>query len=92
MPSRLVTKNRNAGLVKKFGKTASDTGSTEVQVALVTARINELNGHFKTNPKDFHSNRGLLALVGQRKRLLTYLKNKDQARYIKLIDALDLRK
>ncbi len=92
MPSRLVTKHRNAALVKKFGKSGTDTGSTEVQVALATARINELNGHFKTAPKDFHSNRGLLALVGKRKRLLTYLKNTDQARYTKLIDALELRK
>ena len=79
-------------IVKKFAKSPKDVGSPEVQVALLTSRIGELNEHFTRHPKDFSSNRGLLKMVGQRKRLLAYLKNADQARYTQLIQALDLRK
>ncbi len=79
-------------IVKKFKTHEKDTGSPEVQVALLTKRINELNLHFKTHKKDFHSRRGLLKLVGRRKRLLEYLKRKDYDRYKKLIQELSLRK
>ena len=70
----------------------SDTGSAEVQIALLTARIEYLTGHFKFHKKDHHSRRGLLKLVGQRRRLLDYLKTKDGNRYKKLIDGLGIRK
>ena len=70
----------------------SDTGSPEVQIALLTARINHLTEHFKTHKKDHHSRRGLLKLVGQRRRLLDYLRGKDGNRYKKLIDGLGIRK
>ncbi len=69
-----------------------DTGSPEVQVALLTAHINELNGHLKANPNDHHSNRGLLKMVGQRRNLLKYLQKKDVTRYRALIKTLGLRK
>ena len=69
-----------------------DTGSSEVQIALLTARINHLTEHFKVHQKDHHSRRGLLKLVGQRRRLLTYLKSKDLERYRTLIKALELRR
>jgi small subunit ribosomal protein S15 len=70
----------------------SDTGSPEVQIAILTARINELNEHFKKNPKDHHSRRGLLKMVSRRRKLLDYLKRTDVDAYRKLIDALNLRK
>ena len=70
----------------------NDTGSSEVQIALLTARINHLTEHFKVHKKDHHSRRGLLKLVGQRRRLLTYLKGKDLERYRTLIKALELRR
>ena len=70
----------------------TDTGSPEVQVALLTARINDLNEHFKVHPKDHHSRRGLLKMVGQRRNLLAYLKDKDITRYRELIEKLGLRK
>ncbi len=63
----MITKEQKQEIVAKYGKDANDTGSTEVQIALLTARINDLNGHFKANPKDHHSNRGLLKMVGQKK-------------------------
>ena len=85
-------KQKKPEIVKKFARSTKDTGSPEVQVALITERINHLNGHFKTNPKDHCSNRGLLALVGQRRRLLNHLKIIDDKRYAKLIDSLSLRK
>lgn len=78
--------------IKKLSRSTNDTGSPEVQVVSLTMRISELNGHFNTHPKDNHSRRGLLKLVGQRRRLLAYLKNKDQKRYLQVIQALDLRK
>ena len=92
MSSNTESKLKNQGIVKKFGKNASDTGSTEVQVALITNRINELNKHFGSFSKDHHSRRGLLKLVGQRRRLLNYLKATDSKRYNQLIQALELRK
>jgi len=79
-------------VIEQFKLHDSDTGSPEVQIALLTQRINHLNGHFKIHTKDHHSRRGLLKLVGQRRRLLNYLKAKDINRYRKLIDALGLRK
>jgi small subunit ribosomal protein S15 len=81
-----------AEIVKANARRAADTGSPEVQVALLTARINELTPHFKTHAKDHHGRRGLLKLVNQRKRLLTYLKDKDAERYTVLIQKLGLRK
>ena len=79
-------------LVEKFRTHPTDTGSPEVQVALLTERIHYLTEHFKTHKKDHHSRRGLLKLVGQRRRLLDYLKSKDGARYRKLIEGLGIRK
>ena len=79
-------------IVKAHARGTNDTGSPEVQVALITARINELTPHFKQHAKDHHGRRGLLRLVNQRKRLLAYLKNKDADRYVALIQKLGLRK
>jgi small subunit ribosomal protein S15 len=83
---------QKAEIVKANARGAADTGSPEVQVALLTARINELTPHFKTHAKDHHGRRGLLKLVNQRKRLLSYLKDKDADRYTALIQKLGLRK
>ena len=79
-------------VISKFRVHKSDTGSPEVQVAILSRRIAELTEHFKTHKKDHHSRRGLLKLVGQRRRLLEYLKNKDVNRYRKIIERLGLRK
>lgn len=79
-------------IVEKFGRDAKDTGSPEVQVALLTARINHLTEHLRIHKKDHHSRRGLLKMVGQRKGLLNYIKNKDVVKYRELIGALGLRK
>ena len=87
-----ITKERKAELVKEFGKTKDDTGSTEVQIAILTEEINELTEHLKTHIHDFHSKRGLLMKVGKRRNLLEYLKRTDVTRYRELIKALDLRK
>jgi small subunit ribosomal protein S15 len=81
-----------ADIIKANARSASDTGSPEVQVSLLTARINELTPHFKTHAKDHHGRRGLLKMVNQRKRLLAYLKDKDADRYTALIQKLGLRK
>ena len=81
-----------ADVVRDNARGAQDTGSPEVQVALLTARINELTPHFKTHLKDHHGRRGLLKMVNQRKRLLAYLKGKDAERYTALITKLGLRK
>jgi small subunit ribosomal protein S15 len=81
-----------AEIVKANARGPADTGSPEVQVALLTARINDLTPHFKTHVKDHHGRRGLLKLVNQRKRLLAYLKDKDSGRYSALIQKLGLRK
>ncbi len=85
----MKTKNE---LIKEYGKSDNDTGSTEVQVALLTKRIEDLTGHLKDHKKDHHTRRGLLMLVGKRKRLLQYLENQDVERYRSLIDKLGLRK
>ena len=87
-----VTKEQKADILKKFQTADLDTGSPEVQVALLTARINELTPHFKTHAKDHHGRRGLLRMVNRRKSLLAYLKNKDAERYTALIGKLGLRK
>ena len=79
-------------IIKEHGKSENDTGSTEVQVALLTQRINDLTDHLKIHKKDHHTRRGLLMLVGKRKRLLQYLENQDVERYRSLIDKLGLRK
>lgn len=79
-------------VIKQFARGANDTGSPEVQVALLTTRINELTPHFKANMKDHHSRRGLLRMVSRRRRLLDYLKSNDADRYRALIEALGLRK
>ena len=92
MAGNTAVREKKASIVKKHSRSATDTGSSEVQVALLTNHINELNEHFKTNSKDHHSRRGLLKMVGQRRRLLTYLKNTDEGRYVQLIQSLELRK
>lgn len=81
-----------AAIVADFQRAKGDTGSPEVQVALLTARINELTGHFKANPKDHHSRRGLLRMVSRRRKLLDYLKRKNAESYTSLIAKLGLRK
>jgi len=92
MAGKTAIREKKTAIVKKFARAAGDTGSPEVQVALLTTHINELNEHFRTHKKDHHSKRGLLKMVGQRRRLLTYLKNTDQSRYTQLIQSLELRK
>jgi small subunit ribosomal protein S15 len=87
-----LTKEDKLEIVKKHGRTEQDTGSAEVQVALLTERINGLTEHFKTHVKDFHSRRGLLVMVSQRRKLLDYLKRKDADKYRGLIEKLGLRK
>lgn len=88
----MITADQKKEIIEKYARTAGDTGSPEVQVALLTARINDLNEHFKVHPKDHHSRRGLLKMVGQRRNLLAYLKSKDIERYRTLIKQLGLRK
>jgi small subunit ribosomal protein S15 len=83
---------RRSALIKTHATSANDTGSPEVQVALLSARIAALTEHLKTHAKDFHSRRGLLMLVGRRRRLLDYLKGRDQGRYEALIGKLNLRR
>lgn len=87
-----MTVARTAEIIKDNARAANDTGSPEVQVALLTARINELTPHFKQHLKDHHGRRGLLKMVNQRKRLLAYLKDTDANRYTALIHKLGLRK
>lgn len=82
----------NQALIEKFGKNPADCGLTEVQVAILTNRINYLTEHFKHNPKDHHGRRGLLKMVGKRRRLLRYLDATDPARYRKIIEELGLRR
>jgi len=88
----VMTKERKEEIISAHKTHESDTGSPEVQVALLSERINYLTDHFKVNPKDHHSRRGLLLLVSQRRKLLDYVKKKDYMRYKKLIDALGIRK
>lgn len=87
-----VTKERKQEIVKKYGKGDNDTGSTEVQIALLTERINDLTEHFKTHKKDFAGRRGLLKLVGSRRNLLAYLRDTNLEGYRALIAELGLRK
>lgn len=87
-----MTAERRTALIGEYATGATDTGSPEVQVALLTERINYLTEHLKIHAKDFHSRRGLLMLVGRRRRLLDYLKAKDQKRYTTLIGRLSLRR
>lgn len=87
-----VTKERKAEIIKQFGKKSGDTGCSEVQIALMTERINDLNVHFKTNKQDKHSRRGLIAIVNKRRKLLDYLKGQDLDRYQKVVQDLGLRK
>ena len=87
-----ISTEQKAQIVGDYQRAKGDTGSPEVQVALLTARINDLTGHFKANVKDHHSRRGLLKLVGQRRNLLKYLQKKDIAKYRTLIQELGIRK
>ena len=88
----MITKERKQELINKFGRTPNDTGSPEVQIALLTERINELTEHLKANKNDHHSRRGLLKMVGQRRGLLAYLKKIDIERYRAIVEGLGLRK
>ncbi len=88
----MITQEKKTEIIKKFQTKEGDTGSPEVQVAILTFRINDLNEHLKIHKKDHHSRRGLLKMVGQRRNLLNYLKNKDIERYRTLIGELGLRK
>lgn len=88
----MISKEKKEKIIAEYGRSAGDTGSPEVQVAILTARINELTEHFKVNPKDHHSRRGLLKMVGQRRGLLDYLKKTDIERYRTLIEKLGIRK
>lgn len=87
-----LTQEKKTELIEKFGDSAQDTGKTEVQVALLTERINELTDHLRTHKKDHHSRRGLLMLVGRRRRFLNYLQRSDLERYRSLVRELGLRK
>lgn len=87
-----LTKEKKAEIVKKFGQNEADTGSIEVQIALLTEEINNLTNHLKEHKHDYHSNRGLLKKVGQRRSLLNYLLKTDVTRYRKVIKELNLRK
>ena len=87
-----ITPDRNKQLIKEYSRGTADTGSPEVQVAILSERIRNLTEHLQGHKKDFHSRRGLLVMVGQRRRLLDYLKKKDQGRYATLIERLGLRR
>ena len=88
----MISKEKKTAIMKEYARTEGDTGSPEVQIAILTARITELTEHLKVNQKDHHSRRGLLKMVGQRRNLLAYLKAKDLERYRTLIARLGLRK
>jgi small subunit ribosomal protein S15 len=87
-----LTKDKKTELIDKYGRSGEDTGSAEVQIALLTERINELTGHLRNHSKDHHSRRGLLMLVGKRRRMLRYLERKDLERYRALVAELGLRR
>lgn len=87
-----VTKETIQGILKKYGRSNLDTGSSEIQIALLTNRILDLTGHFATHKKDKHGVRGLMKAVNQRRKLLNYLKKTDQARYETVIKSLEIRK
>ena len=88
----MISKEKKAQIIAEYGRKPGDTGSPEVQIAILTERITELTAHLQQNPKDHHSRRGLLKMVGQRRGLLAYLKKIDIERYRALIDSLGLRK
>ena len=88
----MISKEKKTAIIEQYGRKAGDTGSPEVQIAILTARINELTEHLKKNPKDHHSRRGLLMMVGQRRGLLAYLQKNDLDRYRSLIEKLGIRK
>ncbi len=88
----MISKEKKAEIISAYGRKAGDTGSPEVQIALLTERITELTEHLKSNPKDHHSRRGLLMMVGQRRNMLAYLKKNDLEGYRALIERLGLRK
>ena len=88
----MISQEKKTAIMNEYARTPGDTGSPEVQVAVLTARIQELTEHLKANPKDHHSRRGLLMMVGARRGLLGYLKKKDIERYRSLIEKLGLRK
>ena len=88
----MIAKEKKQAIINEYGRTPNDTGSPEVQVALLTAQINDLQGHFKEHKHDHHSRRGLIRMVNQRRKLLDYLKGKDATRYSDLIAALGLRR
>ncbi len=88
----MIAKDKKQAIIAEYGRTPGDTGSPEVQIAILTARIQELTEHLKANPKDHHSRRGLLKMVGQRRGLLAYLKDRDIERYRSLIERLGIRK
>jgi len=88
----MITEEKKKAIITDNQKKEGDTGSTEVQIAILTARVQEITEHLKINKKDFSGRRGLLMLVGKRKRLLSYLKNKDMNRYKTLIEKLGIRK
>ena len=88
----MLSKERTAEIVKKFGKNEKDTGSVEVQIALLTAQINDLTEHLKKNKKDASARRGLFILVGQRKSFLNYLNKTNRESYVKLLSELNIRK
>ena len=88
----MISKEKKQAIIAEYGRKEGDTGSPEVQIAVLTARIQELTAHLQSNPKDHHSRRGLLKMVGQRRNLLAYLKGKDIERYRTLIEQLGLRK
>jgi len=87
-----LAKEKKAEIIQKYGQSDKDTGNTAVQIALLTQRIQELTDHFKNHKKDHHSRRGLLKMVGQRKRLLNYLSEKDMESYRSLVKDLNIRK
>jgi small subunit ribosomal protein S15 len=87
-----ITKERKEELIKQFRRSDDDTGSAEVQIAILTSRINSLTGHLQTHKKDFAGRRGLLMLVSRRRRLLDYLKRVDPQRYLNIIQRLEIRK
>ena len=88
----MIAKEKKQAIIAEYGRTPGDTGSPEVQVAILSARISELTEHLKENPKDHHSRRGMLKMIGQRRGLLSYLKETDIERYRSLIERLGLRK
>ena len=87
-----ITKNKKSDIKKDFGKNGKDSGSPNVQAAILTERIKNLTDHLKNHSKDFSTRRGLLTLVGKRRRVLDYIKNKNEENYLKVIEALGLRK